>query len=154
MMKAVHDTFFEPDKAGFRLARGVCSCVDRNETAVEVFEKLERGIKWLSNNCRGCGDCALAELAFLCPEDGCAKGLRNGPCGGSFDGICERKDRKCFWFRVVKRLEKDDELDIIRRADPIFKNAALKDKSSWLNYYLGRDHAEVGKEKETGEKKG
>lgn len=153
LMKAVHEAFFEPDATGFKLARGVCSCVERNDTAARAFDKVERGVKWLFNNCQGCGDCALAELAFLCPEDGCPKGLRNGPCGGSFDGVCERKDRKCFWFRVVKRLEKDDDLEKIRNGEPIFKNAALRNTSSWLNYYLGRDHAEAGKERKDPDKK-
>ena len=148
LMKLVHREFFEPDAAGFRLARGACSCVDRSENAALVFEKMERGVKWLFNNCQGCGDCSLAELAFLCPEEGCPKGMRNGPCGGSFDGICERKDRKCFWFRVVKRLENDRSLDSVRSHEPVYRNAALKDSSSWLNYYLGRDHAALEKEKD------
>ncbi len=145
-MKLVHGSFFEPSGAGFRLARGVCSCVDRSHGAAKTFETLERGIKWLVNRCQGCGDCSLAELAFLCPEDGCPKGMRNGPCGGSSDGTCERKDRKCFWYRVIKRLDKDENLDSVRSHEPVYRNAALKDSSSWLNYYLGRDHAELGKE--------
>ena len=150
MMKYIHRTFFEPGTAGFRIAKGVCSCVDRSEQATQVFNKVEKAVKFLVNNCQGCGDCSLAELAFLCPESGCPKNLRNGPCGGSFQGICERGDRKCYWKRVVKRLDRDGELEKIKGPEPIYRNADLQDRSSWLNFYLGRDHyqAETGK-KET-----
>jgi len=150
LMKYVHRTFFEPGTAGFRIARGVCSCVDKSEQASEVFNKVEKAVKFLVNSCEGCGDCSLAELAFLCPESGCPKYLRNGPCGGSFQGICERGDRKCYWKRVVKRLDRDGELDKIRDAEPVYRNADLKDTSSWINYYLGRDHsARAAARKET-----
>ncbi len=148
LMKFVHDRFFEPGSAGFRLARGVCSCIDRNETATKAFGSVEKAVKYVMNNCEACGDCSLAEMAFLCPESGCPKGLRNGPCGGSFQGICELEDRKCFWTRVVKRWDKEDKLDKIKKPEPVYRNEALRDSSSWLNYYLGRDHAEVGKEEE------
>jgi len=152
LMKFIHDRFFEPDTAGFRLAKGVCSCLDKSPGASRVFEKLEHAVKWLTNNCQGCGDCSLAELAFLCPESGCPKGIRNGPCGGSFEGICERQDRKCFWTKVINRLDKDGELEKIKNSEPIYRDASLEDTSSWINYYLGRDHtktgSEQGKEKE------
>ena len=144
LMKFVHGRFFEPDTAGFRLAKGVCSCLDKSPGASRVFEKLEHAAKWLSNSCQNCGDCSLAELAFLCPEAGCPKGMRNGPCGGSFDGICERQDRKCFWTKVINRLDRDGELEKMKAQEPIFRNAALEDTSSWINFYLGRDHAKTG----------
>ncbi len=153
LMKYVHDRFFEPDSTGFKIARGVCSCIDRNETATKAFNSVEKAVKYVMNNCQGCGDCSLAEMAFLCPESGCAKGLRNGPCGGSFQGICELEDRKCFWMRVVKRWDRDGKLEKIRNPEPVYRNEALKDSSSWMNYYLGRDHVGVGKEKKEKEKK-
>jgi methylenetetrahydrofolate reductase (NADPH) len=151
-MKFVHDRFFEPDTAGYKLAKGVCSCIDRNKTATEVFNKVESAVKYVVNNCQSCGDCSLAEMAFLCPESGCPKGMRNGPCGGSFQGICELEDRKCFWMRVVKRWDKEDQLDKLRGVEPVYRNAKLKDSSSWMNYYMGRDHAAAGKEKQEGKK--
>ena len=154
LMKFIHEQFFEPGTNGFRIARGVCRCIDKSPEATKVFQKFETGVKWLTNNCQGCGDCSLAELTFLCPEDGCPKGMRNGPCGGSFDGICERKDRKCYWTRVVKRMDKEGGLDKLKEAKPIIPNAALKDTSSWLNYYLGRDHAALGTNDPVEEKKG
>ena len=153
MMKFIHARFFTLDTAGFKLARGVCSLLDKSPAASQVFEKLEHAVKWLANKCQGCGDCSLAELAFLCPEAGCPKGMRNGPCGGSFDGICERQDRKCFWTKVIKRLDRDGELEKIKSGEPIYCNAALEDTSSWINFYLGRDHTKTGSEEEKEGKK-
>jgi ferredoxin len=42
--------------------------------------------------CMQCGNCALASTAGICPLVRCAKGLLNGPCGGSVGG-------KCAWRR-------------------------------------------------------
>ena len=69
------------------------------------------------------------------------------PCGGSFDGICERQDRNCFWTKVINRLDRDGELEKMKDREPIYRNAALEDTSSWINFYLGRDHAKTGSEK-------
>jgi len=92
------------------------------------------------------GDCSLAELAFLCPEADCPKGMRNGPCGGSFDGICELQDRECLWMKVINRLDKDGELEKLKTSEPIYFDASLQDTSSWINFYLGRDHVKTGAE--------
>ncbi len=146
IMKLIHARFFTPDTAGFKLAKGVCSRLDKSPAASHVFEKLEHAIKWLTNNCQGCGDCSLAELAFLCPEADCPKGMRNGPCGGSFDGICELQDRECLWMKVINRLDKDGELEKLKTSEPIYFDASLQDTSSWINFYLGRDHVKTGAE--------
>ena len=42
--------------------------------------------------CRDCGDCSLPDIAYVCPESQCAKNQRNGPCGGTRDGLCEVDD--------------------------------------------------------------
>ena len=102
----------------------------------------------MANTCQKCGDCSLDELAFLCPEALCAKGSRNGPCGGSADGICELKDRTCFWVRVINRLEKDSALESLREPTPVYCNNSLNKTSSWINYYLGRDHKKTSEVKE------
>ena len=49
-----------------------------------IGETKEAGL-WIEN-CRGCGDCKLGFFAAVCPVTRCAKGLFNGPCGGSKDG--------------------------------------------------------------------
>ncbi|HNW93153.1 MAG TPA: methylenetetrahydrofolate reductase C-terminal domain-containing protein [bacterium] len=59
--------------------------------------------------CRQCGDCVLADTAGICPVTRCAKGLRNGPCGGAHDGHCEvEPDRDCAWQLILKRLTPEE----------------------------------------------
>ncbi|MBN2288315.1 MAG: methylenetetrahydrofolate reductase C-terminal domain-containing protein, partial [Candidatus Glassbacteria bacterium] len=97
LMKLVHDSFFEEDTAGFNLARALCRRLDSSPRAAGLLYRLEKTVKWVMNDCQECGDCSLPELAFLCPESQCAKFQRNGPCGGSRNGICELEDRPCVW---------------------------------------------------------
>ena len=39
-----------------------------------------------TERCRSCSDCVLAETGGICPVTICAKGLVNGPCGGTRHG--------------------------------------------------------------------
>ena len=69
--------------------------------------------------CRACGDCLLAETGGICPVTTCAKGLLNGPCGGTNDGKCEvDKDKDCAWTLIYQKLEKLGKLDTIRAIFP------------------------------------
>lgn len=69
--------------------------------------------------CRACGDCVLAQTGGICPVTICAKGLLNGPCGGTNDGKCEvDKDKDCAWTLIYQRLEKLGKLDNIRTIFP------------------------------------
>jgi hypothetical protein len=59
--------------------------------------------------CQGCGDCVLGLTGGLCPVTRCAKGLLNGPCGGSQGGKCEvsftlKCDVPCVWAMIYDRL--------------------------------------------------
>jgi hypothetical protein len=59
--------------------------------------------------CQGCGDCVLGATGGLCPVTRCAKGLLNGPCGGSQGGKCEvsatlKCDVPCVWAMIYDRL--------------------------------------------------
>jgi ferredoxin len=68
-----------------------------------IAETREAGV-WLED-CRGCGDCKLDYFADICPITRCAKGLFNGPCGGSKDGRCEADpDSPCAWQLILDRL--------------------------------------------------
>jgi hypothetical protein len=50
----------------------------------------------------------------------CAKGLFNGPCGGTDLGSCEiHKDQPCAWFQIYERLSLQDRLDLIKGYEPI-----------------------------------
>jgi len=61
---------------------------------------------WMER-CSECGDCILNETGGICPMTLCAKGLRNGPCGGTRDdGKCEADPEKdCAWELIYERLK-------------------------------------------------
>ncbi len=73
---------------------------------------------WIEN-CRGCGDCKLGFYAAVCPVTRCAKGLFNGPCGGSRTDRCEvDPEVPCAWQLIVSRLEDMGRLDLLRKVQP------------------------------------
>jgi len=107
------------------------------------FHALEHITKVCLYDCQDCGDCALMDLAYVCPMSQCPKHQRNGPCGGSYDGWCEvyPGKKKCAYVRAYARLKhygKEKELDSEIIPPPNFD---LYKTSSWINYYLGRDHS-------------
>jgi len=54
----------------------------------------------------------------MCIRDS-AKGLLNGPCGGSSNGKCEIDPEKdCAWDLIIKRLEKLGRLDVLEEVRP------------------------------------
>ena len=80
-------------------------------------ETKEAGL-WVEN-CRGCGDCKLGVFAAVCPVTRCAKGLFNGPCGGSKADRCEvDPDVPCAWQLIVSRLGDMGRLDLLRKVHP------------------------------------
>ncbi|MHB8960768.1 MAG: methylenetetrahydrofolate reductase C-terminal domain-containing protein [Candidatus Limnocylindrales bacterium] len=81
------------------------------------------------------------QLAYLCPESQCVKNQRNGPCGGSTDGVCEVPGRPCIWARAYQRLAPYGEIGELMARPPVIWGNALRRTSSWSNTCLGRDHA-------------
>lgn len=81
-----------------------------------VFVGVDREIGWYEENCRTCGECVLGETGGICPVTRCAKGLFNGPCGGTtVDGKCEvNSDVPCAWYEIYERLKQQDRLENIR----------------------------------------
>jgi len=67
--------------------------------------------------CGACGDCFLDRTGGICPIVRCAKGLLNGPCGGTRKGgKCEIDPEKdCAWVLIYRRLEKQGRLDVMRK---------------------------------------
>jgi ferredoxin len=64
-----------------------------------------------TEKCKGCGDCILVHTGGICPIARCAKGLLNGPCGGSQGGYCEVGDGiPCAWAQIVARLKRMNRL--------------------------------------------
>ena len=73
---------------------------------------IEQGV--FQEMCRGCGDCVLAYTGGICPVARCAKGLFNGPCGGTQNGSCEvREDVPCAWAMIFYRLKRQNKLDLM-----------------------------------------
>jgi hypothetical protein len=67
--------------------------------------------------CGACGDCFLDRTGGICPVVRCAKGLLNGPCGGTRrGGKCEIDlEKDCAWVLIYRRLEKQGRLDLMRK---------------------------------------
>lgn len=82
---------------------------------------IDREIGIYEEKCRACGECVLAYTGGICPVTRCAKGLFNGPCGGtSHNGMCEVStfdgiDWKipCAWYEIYERLKMQNRLDYI-----------------------------------------
>jgi len=69
--------------------------------------------------CRACGECVLAYTAGICPVTRCAKGLFNGPCGGTNGDKCEiSPDIDCAWHEIYTRLQAQDRLEDILKIQP------------------------------------
>ena len=98
----------------------VMSCGAGTQTAVELYEdkpvlpsndslflaNMTR-LKVFDERCSLCGKCILDKTGGICPITRCAKGLINGPCGGSREGRCEvSKDTPCAWQQIYSRLTK------------------------------------------------
>jgi len=78
--------------------------------------------------CGACGDCFLDRTGGVCPVVRCAKGLLNGPCGGTRKGgKCEiDPDKDCAWVLIHGRLEKQGRLDVMRKYYPPKNYRAVK----------------------------
>jgi hypothetical protein len=86
-----------------------------------IGETVSSGL-W-QERCQGCGDCLLGVTGGLCPVTRCAKGLLNGPCGGSQGGRCEisavlKCDVPCIWHLIYERLEELGELERLNTYAP------------------------------------
>jgi len=71
-------------------------------------------VGWYEERCRSCNKCVLGMTGGICPVTMCAKGLYNGPCGGTNNGSCEiHTDQPCAWYMIYERLERQGRLDNI-----------------------------------------
>jgi len=143
--RAVHELAFEPDGPLFEPMRQGCLALAETRLS-PLLATGEHLLKFIAFRCRNCGDCTLAELAFLCPQSGCAKNLLNGPCGGSRDGWCEvyPGKRRCLYVRVYERLRRVGGEERMRCGFVPPRDWSLNETSSWLNFFLGRDHTGPG----------
>jgi hypothetical protein len=69
--------------------------------------------------CSLCGQCVLDEYGAICPVTRCAKGLLNGPCGGTSHGKCEvDPEMDCAWVLIHQQLKNEGREDKRRRIHP------------------------------------
>ena len=69
--------------------------------------------------CMQCGQCVLGRTAGICPVVRCAKGLLNGPCGGSVEGKCEiDPDTPCAWQLIIDCMTTLGHLDRLEEIEP------------------------------------
>ena len=149
LSRALHLTLFEPSSPFFKPTRGMMRFLSKHRSLEKPFHSFEHWIKVALYGCHDCGDCALFDVAYLCPVAQCPKDQRNAPCGGSFDGWCEvyPGEKQCIWVRAYQRLKSQNREDTIGQNIVPPCNYALRQTSSWINYFLGKDH--ISKRMET-----
>ena len=119
------------------------------ERLEHVLLPMERSAKSALFGCRMCGQCALSVTGMACPM-GCAKEMRNGPCGGvRANGNCEvEPDMPCVWVKAWEgsrnMVHGDKILNVQKPVDQ-----ALRETSAWL-----RVTAKAAAEREAIENKG
>jgi methylenetetrahydrofolate reductase (NADPH) len=138
----VHSMVFQPKGILFKMLRPMARFIDGSSALSRVLGFKEHVAKVILYNCLNCGDCALIDAAYLCPVSQCPKNQRNGPCGGSRDAWCEvyPGEKKCIWVRAYGRLKGNRKESTIGEYIVPPVDWRLWQTSSWLNYYLGRDH--------------
>jgi methylenetetrahydrofolate reductase (NADPH) len=139
--RLLHAAMFDEKGILFKPMRSLAQAID-GSSLERAFTHVEHIVKTITNECLQCGDCGLFDVAYICPTSQCPKELRNGPCGGSFEGWCEvyPNERQCIYVRAYRRLKhygKEDSLGAYQ-VPPV--DHRLRRTASWLNYYMGRDH--------------
>ena len=140
-LRKAHDLFFDKGAAMAPVYRKISSSLERKNMSWVLKRVVEDPFKKLFLSCESCGDCGIQHVGFLCPESGCPKHTRNGPCGGSNDGYCEvNQDRLCVWVRAYHRMKRHGETEQLSREFIPPRQWELKGSSSWINFHLDRDH--------------
>ncbi len=139
--RRVHRAVFDPQGALYDSARSLYEKIDAAPRPVgRAAHALEQAAKVPMFRCRDCGDCSLPDIAYVCPESMCAKNQRNGPCGGTRDGLCEVYETECIWSQAYERLKAYGEEEDMLTGPVVVKDNALARTSAWANTFLGRDH--------------
>ena len=94
-----------------------------------LFIGVDKEIGIFEERCRACGSCVLGFTGGICPIARCAKGLLNGPCGGTNGTNCEiSKDVPCAWYDIYMRLKEIGQLDNIMK---------IREAMEWQNTTRG-----------------
>jgi len=141
--RLAHKLLFNPKSPVLKAFQRVAPRIDSSPRMKRTFGYFEHLAKVALFGCMNCGDCALTDVAYLCPMSQCPKSQRNAPCGGSYDGWCEvyPNEKKCIWVKAYERLKAYGEEDEIGAHIVPPCNWELFDTPSWLNFALGRDHS-------------
>jgi methylenetetrahydrofolate reductase (NADPH) len=141
LSRQVHRWVFDPDAPLFGAGRKLYERIEEaGPRAMRAAHLAEQAAKVPMFQCRDCGDCSLPDIAYVCPESMCAKNQRNGPCGGTRDGLCEVYDTECIWSQAYERLKAYGKSDGMLDGPVVVKDNALNRTSAWANTFLGRDH--------------
>jgi methylenetetrahydrofolate reductase (NADPH) len=139
--RRLHDAVFASEAPLFGAGKAFYRGVEKAPRPVgKAAHALEQAAKVSLFGCKDCGDCSLPEIAYVCPESQCAKNQRNGPCGGTRDGLCEVYDTECIWSEAYERLKAYGEEESMLDGPVVVKDNALQGTSAWANTFLGRDH--------------
>ena len=138
--RRLHAAAFEPDAPLFAAGRAFYRAIEKSPGMTKAAHAAEQAAKVPLFGCRDCGDCSLPDIAYVCPESQCAKNQRNGPCGGTREGLCEVYDTECIWSQAYERLKAYGEEESMLDGPAIVKDNALARTSAWANTFLGRDH--------------
>lgn len=143
--RLAHTLLFNPKSRLFGMLQPFAKFMDSSPARKSSFGYFEHLAKVALFGCMNCGDCALTDVAYLCPMSQCPKNQRNGPCGGSYDGWCEvyPDERKCVWVRAYERLKAYGEQEKMGAYIVPPCNWELYETPSWLNLYMGRDHTAI-----------
>jgi methylenetetrahydrofolate reductase (NADPH) len=141
LSRRLHDAVFDPEAPLHPAGRAFYGAVERGPRPIgKALHLVEQAAKVPLFHCRDCGDCSLPDIAYVCPESQCAKNQRNGPCGGTRDGLCEVYDSECIWSQAYERLKAYGEAESLLDRPVVVKDHALARTSAWANAFLDRDH--------------
>lgn len=142
MWRGMHALLFTPNKKLFGMMRGMYTAAE-GKSVMKPLHAVEHVAKVITLDCKDCGDCAMLDIAYICPMSQCPKNQRNGACGGSLNGWCEvyPNEKKCIWVRAYARLKKYNEESTIDVAPVPPANWDFYQTSSWSNFFLGKDHS-------------
>ncbi len=140
LSKHIHSAVFTPGTILNNLGAWIYRKSRDSYQGPRSLRILEHASKAAMFKCKDCGDCSLPDIEYLCPESQCAKNQRNGPCGGTRDGLCEVADFECIWSRAYDRAKYEGHEQHMLDHAPVIQDQSLRGTSSWGNAFLCRDH--------------
>ena len=147
LLRRVHDTFFDPRHPLSPTYRRLSQLIDGKPGSRLLMSLVEDMPKRMALGCLKCGDCAIQDVGFLCPESQCPKHIRNGACGGGSNGRCEVfPERPCVWVRAYGRMANAGRTRQIIDGCVPPRLWELNQTSAWLNFHLQRDHQGISNE--------